>query len=295
MAEVFLRRLTRWQAETQRESVADLYAAAHRDPVSGEAPGREDFLRRFAEHDVQRPGFEMVIGSDPALAGCCYGYPLDRADDRCRELPGEVPDALREQGAAGGLFLVAELLRAARSPAHPGGHPPPGDAADAQQRRAGGRLPRLGQRPGQGRVPFVGLGAGGPAGAARGGRWPRGVEPGAAVAPERAAPAAGRCGALGHARAAGPGKSPAACGLERAGRQVPALVSHRPSACPDRARRVRAARAVAVSQEALPKRRPASPLAQSWFTWARSLASGWAFWHEVPGPPPDISSLQGPS
>ena len=110
MAEVFLRRLTRWQAETQRESVADLYAAAHRDPVSGETPGREDFLRRFAEHDVQRPGFEMVIGSDPALAGCCYGHPLDRADDWCRDLPGGVPDSLREQGAAGGLFLVAELF-----------------------------------------------------------------------------------------------------------------------------------------------------------------------------------------
>lgn len=110
MAEVFLRRLTRWQAETQRESVADLYAAAHRDPVSGQAPGREDFLRRFAEHDVQRPGFEMVIGSDPALAGCCYGYPLDSADDRHRELTGELPDALREQGTVGGLFLVAELL-----------------------------------------------------------------------------------------------------------------------------------------------------------------------------------------
>lgn len=35
MAEVFLRRLTRWQAEAQREAVADLYVEAYRGP-SGE-------------------------------------------------------------------------------------------------------------------------------------------------------------------------------------------------------------------------------------------------------------------
>ncbi|SHL21211.1 hypothetical protein SAMN05216268_103224 [Streptomyces yunnanensis] len=44
-----------------------------------------------------------------------------------------------------------------------------------------------------------------------------------------------------------------------------------------------------------PKRIPARPFAQSWSTWARSLASGWVFWQDGPGPPPDISSLHGPS
>ncbi|MFI9050272.1 hypothetical protein [Streptomyces sp. NPDC053427] len=122
MAEVFLRRLTRWQAETQRESVADLYVAAHGDPpAAGAAPGRpdrEEFLRRFTGHDIQRPGFEMVIGSDPALAGCCYGYPADREGDWCRALfpgpsggaPGELPGELREPAAAGRLFLIAGLM-----------------------------------------------------------------------------------------------------------------------------------------------------------------------------------------
>ncbi|MFG2135951.1 GNAT family N-acetyltransferase [Streptomyces sp. NPDC048650] len=113
MAEVFLRRLSRWQAETQRESVADLYAAAHHDPPAGQAaPQREEFLRRFAGYDVQRPGFEMVIGSDPTLAGCCYGYPADREGEWIREYPGPdgPPGELRETAAAGRLFLVAGLM-----------------------------------------------------------------------------------------------------------------------------------------------------------------------------------------
>lgn len=117
VAEVFLRRLTRWQAETQRESVAGLYAAAHRDPpAAAHALQREDFLRRFTGHDIQRPGFEMVIGSDPAPAGCCYGYPADREGEwpgtyaagpwGDRVPPGEVGEA----AAAGRLFLVAGLM-----------------------------------------------------------------------------------------------------------------------------------------------------------------------------------------
>lgn len=39
----------------------------------------------------------------------------------------------------------------------------------------------------------------------------------------------------------------------------------------------------------------AKPLAQSWSTWARSLASGLELVQDGPGPPPDISSLHGPS
>ncbi|GAA5606035.1 vitamin B12 import system permease protein BtuC [Streptomyces griseus] len=38
----------------------------------------------------------------------------------------------------------------------------------------------------------------------------------------------------------------------------------------------------------------AKPFCQSWFTRARSLASGWALVQEGPGPPPDISWLHGP-
>ncbi|MBB5940147.1 GNAT family N-acetyltransferase [Streptomyces zagrosensis] len=42
MAEVFLRRLTRWQAEQQREAIADLYVMAYREvPGAVPAPGAE--------------------------------------------------------------------------------------------------------------------------------------------------------------------------------------------------------------------------------------------------------------
>ncbi len=74
MAEVFLRRLTRWQAEAQREAVADLYVEAYREPSGEEFRERGAFLQRFAEH-VQRPGFEMVIASDPALVAAPTASP----------------------------------------------------------------------------------------------------------------------------------------------------------------------------------------------------------------------------
>ncbi len=38
MAEVFLRRLTRWQAEQQREAIADLYLMAYREPPGAAPP-----------------------------------------------------------------------------------------------------------------------------------------------------------------------------------------------------------------------------------------------------------------
>ncbi|MFE6776513.1 GNAT family N-acetyltransferase [Streptomyces sp. NPDC057702] len=47
MAEVFLRRLTRWQAEQQREAVADLYVTAYREP----------------------PGVGTADGANPAVTG----------------------------------------------------------------------------------------------------------------------------------------------------------------------------------------------------------------------------------
>ncbi len=40
--------------------------------------------------------------------------------------------------------------------------------------------------------------------------------------------------------------------------------------------------------------RPAKPLAHSWLTRLRSAEFGLGLVQEGPGPPPDISSLQGP-
>ncbi|MFH8406605.1 hypothetical protein ACH4FX_17705 [Streptomyces sp. NPDC018019] len=118
MAEVFLRRLTRWQAEAQREAVADLYVEAYRGPSGEEFRGRGAFLQRFAEH-VQRPGFDMVIASDPALVGCAYGFPAGRDGGWWPGSNGQVPRELEELTAAGRVFVVAELMVL---PAHRRGH-----------------------------------------------------------------------------------------------------------------------------------------------------------------------------
>ncbi|MFH9421625.1 hypothetical protein [Streptomyces sp. NPDC017529] len=118
MAEAFLRRLTRWQAEAQREAVADLYVEAYRGPSGEEFRGRGAFLRRFAEH-VQRPGFEMVIASEPALVGCAYGFPAERDGGWWQGFEGRVPRELEELTASGQVFVVAELMVL---PAHRRGH-----------------------------------------------------------------------------------------------------------------------------------------------------------------------------
>lgn len=96
MAEtVFLRRLSRWQADQQREAVADLYVAAYRDVPGQAPPDRRDFLDRFAT-DVQRPAFDMVIGSaGGTLVACAYGFRTD---------PGASSSGKAQ------VFTVAELM-----------------------------------------------------------------------------------------------------------------------------------------------------------------------------------------
>lgn len=115
MAEtVFLRRLSRWQAEGQRESFADLYVAAYGPAPGGELRGqnqnqnqnrdldRQDFLGRFADY-VQHPGFDMMIASEAGvLVGCVCGYRSGRSGD-C--WPGH-----EEITASGQVFTVVEMM-----------------------------------------------------------------------------------------------------------------------------------------------------------------------------------------
>jgi GNAT superfamily N-acetyltransferase len=103
MAEtVFLRRLSRWQAEGQREAFADMYVAAYDDGPGGEYLDRRDFLRRFADY-VQHPGFDMMIASEAgALVGCACGYREGSAGD---SWPGH-----EEFAAAGQVFTVVEMM-----------------------------------------------------------------------------------------------------------------------------------------------------------------------------------------
>ncbi|WP_327695630.1 GNAT family N-acetyltransferase [Streptomyces sp. NBC_00459] len=114
MGEVFFRRLSRWQADGDREELADLYVAAYEEPPGEEYRNRERFLARLAE-DVQRPGFDMVAaddqdGDDDEPAGMAYGYPLHRDGSWWRGFVGVVPDKAEELTASGKVFVVGDLM-----------------------------------------------------------------------------------------------------------------------------------------------------------------------------------------
>ncbi|WP_328537700.1 GNAT family N-acetyltransferase [Streptomyces sp. NBC_00344] len=109
MTEVFMRRLTRWQAEQQREAIADTYVEAYRGPRGEEFHDRQHFLERFAE-DMQRPGFDMMVADGASLAGCAYGYELGREGGLWRGFRGGLPEDVEELTAAGHVFVLAELM-----------------------------------------------------------------------------------------------------------------------------------------------------------------------------------------
>ncbi|MEU3963650.1 GNAT family N-acetyltransferase [Streptomyces buecherae] len=86
MAEVFLRRLTRWQAEQQREAIADLYVTAYREP-----PGAAPPLGPTADTDP-------VAHATPAGAPSAgVGFP-----DAAGPGPGATGGGLAETGRPGG-------------------------------------------------------------------------------------------------------------------------------------------------------------------------------------------------
>jgi GNAT superfamily N-acetyltransferase len=111
VAEVFTRRMSRWQAEQQREAVADVYVEAYRGVAGEEFRDRVDFLRRFADA-TQRPGFDMVVASERRMTGAAFGFVLDRADGWWRDFTGDPPPGLdlEELTASGQVFALAELM-----------------------------------------------------------------------------------------------------------------------------------------------------------------------------------------
>ncbi|ARQ68591.1 hypothetical protein [Streptomyces marincola] len=105
MGTVFLRRLSRWQAEIEREDVGDLFTDALRDEPGVRAPDREAFIRWFVDHDVQQDGFDMIVAGGPALVGCAYGFRAERGG-RWWESFTEGQDGLPAVAAARQVFVV---------------------------------------------------------------------------------------------------------------------------------------------------------------------------------------------
>ena len=109
MAEVYLRRLSRWQAEQQRAAVADMYVTAYRGAAGAEYRDRQGFLNRFEQH-VQHSGFDMVVADAGGLVGCAYGYRVPRTGEWWSGFRGELPTDIEELTASGRAFLLAELM-----------------------------------------------------------------------------------------------------------------------------------------------------------------------------------------
>ena len=109
MAETFLHGLTRWQADTQREAVADLHVLAYDGLHGADSGSRQEFAAGFADH-VQRPGFEMAVVGGSRPLGCAYGFRADRSGEWRRSYVGAVPEQIERFTASGEVFVLAELM-----------------------------------------------------------------------------------------------------------------------------------------------------------------------------------------
>lgn len=109
MEAVRLRRLNRWQAETLREDLADLYVESSWAESGAEYRGRKAFLRRLAD-DVRRPGFALLVAEDTGLVGCAFGFPVAREGTWWRGLDGTLPQSLEQLTASGHVFAVTEIV-----------------------------------------------------------------------------------------------------------------------------------------------------------------------------------------
>lgn len=106
---VRLRRLNRWQAETLREDLADLYVESSRGQAGQEYRGREAFLRRLTG-DIRRAGFALLVAEDTAFAGCAYGFPVPREGTWWRGFDGALPQSVEQLTASGHVFAITETM-----------------------------------------------------------------------------------------------------------------------------------------------------------------------------------------
>ncbi|MCT9079354.1 hypothetical protein [Streptomyces fulvoviolaceus] len=109
MSGVRLRRLNRWQVETVREDLADLYVESSRAEAGEEHRGREAFLGRLAG-DVRRLGFSLLIAEDTAFVGCAYGFPVPRQGTWWQGFDGPLPQSVEQLTASGHVFAITEIV-----------------------------------------------------------------------------------------------------------------------------------------------------------------------------------------
>lgn len=107
--QVFVRRLTRWQADRHREQLADLYVAAYTTHRGNDFENRAHFLARLAR-DVRRPDFDLVMAQGVSSLGYGYGFRISRDGAWWRGFVGTLPGILGEFTACGQVFALAEIL-----------------------------------------------------------------------------------------------------------------------------------------------------------------------------------------
>ncbi|GAB2811477.1 GNAT family N-acetyltransferase [Streptomyces daliensis] len=107
--EVFLRRVTRWQAERDRENLADLHVAAYTTHSGNDFGARLTFLDRLVR-DTQEPGFDLVMAEGNTAQGYGYGFRVGRDGAWWDGFVGTLPGALVELTARGGVYALTELM-----------------------------------------------------------------------------------------------------------------------------------------------------------------------------------------
>lgn len=104
-----LRRLNRWQAEQQREDLADLYLECSAVEPGEEYARREDFVERLVS-DARHPGFDMLVAETATLVGFVFGVPVDRDGSWWDGFVGQLPGEVEQLTASGHVFALTELV-----------------------------------------------------------------------------------------------------------------------------------------------------------------------------------------
>ncbi|GAA0463241.1 hypothetical protein GCM10010361_28900 [Streptomyces olivaceiscleroticus] len=106
---VFLRRMTRWQADLHRAELATLHLVGNTWRHGTAYDEYRNFLTRLSEH-AGLTGFDLILAENTETVGMAYGARLDRSGAFWRHFADDLPDALDVLTAQGQVFAVLELM-----------------------------------------------------------------------------------------------------------------------------------------------------------------------------------------